>query len=240
MRVCLKLRVLSGEVPVHYNYLVQSLIYRRLPERTRKLLHDGGVKEGPRRFKLFTFSRLYGDFTRRGEDLVFKDFVYLCVSSVFSKQMKALMKNFGEHPEVRIGKAKLTVDSMRVVKFPNLENREFYTLSPVVVTKKTEVTKYLLPHQEEYSLWLELNVKRKVKVVTGREIKSPVRVRFLKWRRTVTMYKGNVVVGAMGRFKFNAPKTAIMIGYLAGLGTKNSQGFGMFEFQGISVRDLLG
>lgn len=239
MRICLKLRVTSGTVPVHYNYLVQSFLYRRFPPKSGRLIHDRGVEEGPRRFKLFTFSRLYGDFARVGDQLKFKDFAYLCVSSIFRVEMKYLARSLLQDSEVRIGRATFAVDSLKVVEFPE-ESREFYTLSPIVVTKRTDRTKYLMPHHEEFGMLLELNLKRKVRAVKGRQLRSPILVRFVKWRRVLTVYKGNPVVGVMGKFSVDGPKTALEVGYYAGLGVKNSQGFGMFEAEGRGLRDLMG
>ncbi|BCU68008.1 CRISPR-associated endoribonuclease [Sulfolobales archaeon HS-7] len=216
------------------------MIYRHLPPKTRKSLHENGVRQGPRKFKLFTFSRLYGDFVRRDNSLIFRDFAYLCISSVLTREMRLLINSLSKESSIRIGKCVLNVDSMRVLEFPDNEEREFYTLSPIVVTKRTNETKYLLPFDDEYNMRLSLNLKRKVKAVTGREPMSEIKFRFLKWRRVITLYKGNPVIGVMGKFKLYSTKTELKVGYFAGLGVKNSQGFGMFEFEGISVRDLLG
>lgn len=49
-------------IPVHYNYLLQSLIYRHLEAHLAQRLHDEGIGEGTKRFRYFTFSRLMGDF----------------------------------------------------------------------------------------------------------------------------------------------------------------------------------
>jgi CRISPR-associated endoribonuclease Cas6 len=45
-------------LPMHYNYLIQSLIYRTFPEETAIFLHDEGFQYQKRKFKLFTFSRI--------------------------------------------------------------------------------------------------------------------------------------------------------------------------------------
>ena len=45
-------------LPLHYNYLVQSLIYRTFPEQTASFLHEEGFQIRKRHFKLFTFSRI--------------------------------------------------------------------------------------------------------------------------------------------------------------------------------------
>ncbi|MEA1913641.1 MAG: hypothetical protein U9N06_07465 [candidate division WOR-3 bacterium] len=48
------------EIPVNYNYLVQSFIYHNISEKLSVFLHNKGYKYGKRLFKMFTFSRLLG------------------------------------------------------------------------------------------------------------------------------------------------------------------------------------
>jgi CRISPR/Cas system endoribonuclease Cas6 (RAMP superfamily) len=52
-------------VPRHYNYPLQSLIYRYLDEHLATQLHDVGFGDGAKRFKFFTFSRLIGNSSRQ-------------------------------------------------------------------------------------------------------------------------------------------------------------------------------
>jgi len=43
------------------------------------------------------------------------------------------------------------------------------------------------------------------------------------------MYKNFLIKGWMGTFRLQGLKKALKLAYDAGLGSKNSQGFGMFE-----------
>jgi len=45
----------------------------------------------------------------------------------------------------------------------------------------------------------------------------------------IVKYKGFVIKGWMGLFKLNLPEPYLSLAYNAGLGAKNSQGFGMWE-----------
>lgn len=60
MRISIRLESLDGELtlPVHYNHLVQGMIYQSLDQALAQWLHERGFQYGKRRFKLFTFSRL--------------------------------------------------------------------------------------------------------------------------------------------------------------------------------------
>jgi CRISPR-associated endoribonuclease Cas6 len=243
VRVYIKARYLGGYVHAHYNYYLQSFFYKALPPKVRKSLHDMGVEEGPRRFKMFTFSRIYGDFTRDEGRLLYRDFVYFAFSSALDTVVKYLYEYLNSNPEFVIDKAKFVVDKVLVKNFDKelASKGLFYTLSPVVVTKRTaEGSKYLFPHQLEYDYLIKLNMKRKVLALTGKVFKTDLEVRVENWRRSVTKYKRTRVEGVMGKFKLTGTLTVLKVAYEAGLGVKNSQGFGMLEFEGTSLRDLLG
>lgn len=243
VRIYIKARYLGGHVHAHYNYYLQSLFYKTLPPKVRKSLHDIGVEEGPRRFKMFTFSRLYGDYRREGELLFYKDFVYFAFSSAIDEVIRHVYEYLQESPEFTIDKARFVVDKVLVKGFDKELAKKglFYTLSPVVVTKKSgERSKYLFPHQLEYDYLIRLNAERKVLAFTGKVYKTKLDVRVEEWRRAVVRYKRTRVEGVTGKFKLSGPLTMLKVIYDAGLGVKNSQGFGMLEFEGVSIRKSLG
>ncbi|CAN5788322.1 hypothetical protein BH23ACT11_BH23ACT11_10350 [soil metagenome] len=62
MRLRISLSSENGplQVPVQYNHLLQGLVYHNLDRVLSEWLHERGHAYGERRFKLFTFSRLFG------------------------------------------------------------------------------------------------------------------------------------------------------------------------------------
>ncbi len=63
MRLTVTMSGRQGTVslPLHYQHLLQGLLYRSLEnEQLAAFLHDRGFRHGKRSFKLFTFSRLFG------------------------------------------------------------------------------------------------------------------------------------------------------------------------------------
>ena len=56
-------------LPVHYNHLIQAMIYQSLDDALAHWLHEEGFQCGKRRFKLFTFSRLLSRRVYLGSDL---------------------------------------------------------------------------------------------------------------------------------------------------------------------------
>jgi len=70
-------------LPIQYNYVVQSMIYRHLGYEYSGQLHDEGYAYEKRNFKLFTFSRLNGKFqqNRESNEILFFQPVTLTIRS---------------------------------------------------------------------------------------------------------------------------------------------------------------
>lgn len=60
LRISLSSENSSLKLPIQYNHLLQGLIYNNLDQVLSNWLHEKGHAYGARRFKLFTFSRLFG------------------------------------------------------------------------------------------------------------------------------------------------------------------------------------
>ncbi|AKV74199.1 MULTISPECIES: CRISPR-associated endoribonuclease Cas6 [Metallosphaera] len=207
MRICMSFLV-RGTVPVHYNYLIQSAIYHRLPTRLSRALHNKGVVEGPRRFKMFTFSRLYGDFTRSDEGLVYRDRAYLCFSSPLERVVMEVYRSFLRDPVLRLGGSELNLEVMNVVEPPELGSKTVvYTLSPIAVYRKSEVgTRYYSPYEKEWELLISLNSLRKYHALRRRYLKTGLVVRPLKAGLSRVKYKDNVVFAWRGGIRDEGTK----------------------------------
>lgn len=52
------------ELPINYNKILQGFIYRNIMDKDlAQFIHDKGFSYEKRKYKMFTFSRLQGDFT---------------------------------------------------------------------------------------------------------------------------------------------------------------------------------
>ena len=60
LRIGLTSEAHSLKLPIQHNHLLQGLIYANLDQALSEWLHNKGHAYGLRRFKLFTFSRLFG------------------------------------------------------------------------------------------------------------------------------------------------------------------------------------
>ncbi|MEM0506480.1 MAG: CRISPR-associated endoribonuclease Cas6, partial [Thermosphaera sp.] len=73
---------------------------------------------------------------------------------------------------------------------------------------------------------------KKVQAITGKEGKGLVNIRpkhGSKLREYICVFEGTVIKSWSGVFAIEGNPELIEMGYEAGLGSKNSQGFGMIE-----------
>ncbi|MEM2544331.1 MAG: CRISPR-associated endoribonuclease Cas6 [Nitrososphaerota archaeon] len=227
------------KLPRNYNHAVQSMIYRMLSPDFREFLHDGGFRVGKRGFKLFTFSQLSGKCLINCAETMFKPPVKLCISSPMEKFVREIANGFLSNSNVTLYGNKLRVISLEFPKRPQIGNKVLCrTLSPITVYSTLfmgdgrKKTYYYSPFEEEFNDLINKNLAKKIQAFTGKEIKGFVNVKpqhGSKQREHICIFKGTVIKGWTGVYMLEGSPEFIEMGYEAGLGSKNSQGFGMIE-----------
>ncbi len=242
MRVTLELGYKNGKLslPVHYNYLVQGFLYRNITEELGDFLHDEGFVYGKRRFKMFTFSRLRGEYELRGDRIEFRlpPPVRLTISSPYGRFIEEFANMLLRREELELGGHRIYVGSIRVHPEPEIgAEMKVKTLSPVVVYSTLQTkegkkkTYYYSPYEAEFADLVDNNLRKKYEAFFGKA----VRARKLKMEvagragEKIVKYRGTVIKGWMGRFVLKGDKRLLKLGYESGIGSKNSQGFGMVE-----------
>ena len=239
MRVVLRLKPTNEKciaLPQHYNHLVQSAIYSSISPSLSKFLHESGFLYGKRSFKLFTFSRLFGRYQLLGSKILFEDHIELWISSPIKKFIEDIANFILKRGYMMIGNDKLCVTEIIFPKEPNISQRvKIRMLSPVTVystlytREGNKKTYYYSPYEKDFSRLINENAKKKFYVLEGKKLKSYMKISPIRVRECVSMYKRTVIKGWYGEFSLEGPITLIKCVYEAGLGAKNSQGFGMFE-----------
>jgi CRISPR-associated endoribonuclease Cas6 len=225
-------------LPVHYNHAVQGLIYRFLPHEYRKALHDDGYVVGKRRLKLFTFSRIFG--RKEGAEagpVAFHPPIKVCISSPIERFLSELINQLVKNSKLQLLGNELQVTSIEIPRSPALgDEAVFYTLSPITVystlytAEGKKKTYYYSPYEEEFSQLASINLARKYKAYKGEEMHGDVGITPLgRPKESIVLFKGTVIKAWAGRFKIKGDKRLIEMAYEAGIGSKNSAGFGMVE-----------
>jgi len=239
----MRLRIdLTGDssilLPWNYLHLLHGFVYAAIYKTNPLLgeqLHERGFAAGGHRYKMFTFSRLFPQRARRREEVLeMVPPIRWWVSSPLNELLEALSLTLLTEGEALLGKTRLVVERVVVEETPELsEFCLFQTLSPIVVStgirrgEKLE-HKFLSPDEPDFWRILEVNLMRKVQAL-GREVPpDPVTFKPVgKWRSRLYEVQGTKVRGFEGKFRAGGNQELLYIGYEAGFGERNAQGFGM-------------
>ncbi|MFY9257549.1 MAG: CRISPR-associated endoribonuclease Cas6 [Dethiobacteria bacterium] len=229
------------ELPVHYSHLVQGMIYHGMENPLlRSYLHEHGFQLEKRRFKLFTFSRLMGQevhFNQAKKRLILTPPLQLVVCSPIPFILQELGTGFLRQGRVRIGPARLTVKEMTTAQ-PRVETDRIgiRMLSPMAVysTLPTadgrKYTYYFSPFEPKFSKLTGDNLLKKHLLIHGgpplSEVFSIRPLQVTEQDHKVTRYKNFIVKGWMGTYELLGDPALLQIALTAGLGAKNSQGYG--------------
>lgn len=247
MRVTLQLQK-EGiiELPLHYNHIVQSFIYRNMEEGLSTFLHQVGYKYGERSYKCFTFSRLLGKAVVKGQRIIFLPPIELVISSPKLEILEGFVRVIINKEEVLLGENKLYVESISTQETPPLKGKtRIKMFSPMTIystlvdAEGKKKTYYYNPWERDFPILLRENLWRKYLALYGVSMEGrdfrivPIRVR--REDEKIIIYKGTVIKGWMGIYEIEGDEELLKLAYEAGLGAKNSQGFGCFEVIGVDI-----
>ncbi len=231
-------------IPIHYNHLVQAMIYTNLSEDFAEFLHEHGYKYGKRKFKLFTFSRLEGRFKIKGNNIAFFPPLHLIVASPINRFVQELTSGFIKNDYIHLSNQPLTLENVSVytpIEAPDFkEETKIQMLSPMVAYRSyidkenKQKTVYFSPEDDDFVELLKRNLWRKYILLNGKELNDvyfdiepvyPINEKNFN----VLKYKNTIIKGYTGVYKITGDPSLKKIAYETGLGSKNSQGFGCFR-----------
>ncbi|SNX53631.1 CRISPR-associated endoribonuclease Cas6 [Thermoanaerobacterium sp. RBIITD] len=230
-------------LPLQYNHIVQGFIYNQMTDSDfSEFLHDEGFKYEKRRFKLFTFSRLEGEFRilKRENKIIIKPPFKLTISSPIDEFIFDISKNMFKKDYCIFNNQRFQLNSLNIVNPPVFKDRaRIKFLSPVVMystieEKGIKYTYYYSPWDKNFSMLLLNNLLKKYEIIYGEKLIDPHFKLYPlgdedKRYQKVLKYKNTVVKGWMGIYDIECNLDLLKLGYYTGLGAKNSQGFGCFE-----------
>lgn len=242
MRILIEFDLPDSEAFFPYNYpeYVQAMIYRCLPEKEAQQLHDRGFLYQKRSFKLFTFSRLLGKLNRgfRGPGLQFRSPVSLQIASPVDWILQEVAEHLIRIGKVNLGRNALIVKSVAVLTKPDFgKQMKIRMLSPMTIYSTLskpdgkKLTHYYTPHDREFSELMTRNLQKKLELIyrTGNTGEIRITSTSPRNRERIVKYKGFVIKAWDGKYLLEGDPELIEVAYETGLGSKNSQGFGMWE-----------
>ena len=231
------------ELPLHYNRLVQALVYKLMGPHLASFVHSTGFKSGDRSLRLFAFSRLLGNYQINRQDLTirFNGEVRLIVASPIGAVLQEWATSLVETDFVMLGKNKLRLAEVRV-EDPIVKTSEIkiQTASPISVYSTlyrkdgAPFTCFFEPGQPEFNQLISRNLQNKAEALgLDADVDNGVNLVPLgRLKPSLVKYKGGVIKGVSGTFEALGDPKLLQVGLNAGFGAKNSQGFGLCILKG--------
>ncbi|MGC9070823.1 MAG: CRISPR-associated endoribonuclease Cas6 [Elusimicrobiales bacterium] len=230
-------------LPIHHNEILQGVVYSHLGEQLAERIHTTGVKdpESDRGLKLFTFSRIISVrkpiIDEHEKKIKFPLPITWVVASPLYEFVVSFYNNLIKKHTIHIQYEEQVLHLYHIwVKPPPSYKKTIFieTLSPITVYRTEErdgktFTHYYSPQDPEFNKLILLNLLRKYRTLTGKNITlddayiKPVRV---AKRENILYFKDTVIKGWSGIFELSLPKELFTLAFSCGLGAKNSQGFG--------------
>ncbi len=225
-------------------HMIQAMVYGLLKKEFAKQLHDVGFELEKRRFKLFGFSWLRGEGRPHisKEQIMFRPPARITITSPVDQILNEAAGGALERQVLRLGNNILACQGVQV-DTPRIDVDEvtLQTLSPITCYStlrqhdNRRYTAYLDPRESAFQDQIHNNLVKKFlalhpdrAVPEGRVSFHPLgmpRLQVARFCPEDTM----PIKGWWGRFRLQGPAELLQLGIDAGLGAKNSSGWGCVE-----------
>ena len=218
-------------IPFNYNHQLQSAIYAKFREAGGAYIHDSGYGE-ERDYKSFVFGALKGAHVTENRRFHFTGTVGLEVRSPVFELCDILQRSLEDNPCLRLFDTRLAVVGASLTNRHIPEGRRIFAANSPVTVYRTEPdgqTTFFAPDEPEFVRHLLLNFRNKYTAIMDEE-PEPVSIEILEpQRKIVTKFKQTWVNCYKGKYAITGSSRSLEFIYNAGLGVKNSQGFGMLD-----------
>ncbi|WP_058485134.1 CRISPR-associated endoribonuclease Cas6 [Defluviitalea phaphyphila] len=226
-------------LPLSYNQTIQGFLYKNLSDPyLRDFIHNKGFNKEKRIFKFFSFSRLEGNFkiNNNKKRIIFTDKVTLKVTSMFPPFIENLANTLIKEDNLTLGTNIVKAKEVFLEKPSIEENMKIKTLSPIVIystlsNENKKFTHYYSPQEKQFATMIKENLIRKASIFNSKSKNMDFEIKTISYNKNpnIIRYKNFIIKGWMGTFELKGDIELIKIAYNYGLGSKNSQGFGMIE-----------
>ena len=229
-----------------YNNVLQALVYQFLDRLDAVWLHDNGFENNSRKFKLFTFSgiRERGRVNSREKTFAFSNKISFYLSSPVDWILTQFASNIIKARDLNFGNNRVSVESIAVMKKKTINGGSIMirALTPIEVHSTfikpdgRKLTYYYNPFEDGFAKLVNENLKKKWKAFYKKEMPGDISIKplFTGSRNERIRYfeagsRKTLIKGWVGRYELSGDKELLKFALDAGLGSRNSQGFGMVE-----------
>lgn len=224
-------------LPLNYNHILQSIIYTAVGSMPDygDFLHNEGYRIDKRQYRMFQFSQLSGDYYIQDRKIIFRSYVEFEVRSSEPLLIRLLGEYFWNHG-VRFGETICRDIQMELYDYTVEETKLRIRMKSPMTVYSTDHENgriyYYNPEEEEFYQRLNENFFRKYQAYYGVEPISMLEIQKEGDKipkKFVTRYQGSYITAWYGTYELSGKRKYLDFLYQTGLGSKNSQGFGMFE-----------
>lgn len=220
------------DIPLSYNHQVQSAIYAKLGEVGQSdFWHDTGYVNG-KVFKSFAFGSLCGKYTVKDKRIIFREEIALEIRSPIPAFCDTLQRSFELNPRIKLAQTVLDVTDIQTGNLHiNTDSAVFTAQSPVIAysTDENKRRYFFGPEDDVFIGMLTKNYEHKYLAVTGQNPDEILIEPLGRHRRVATYFKQSRLLGWKGDYRISGSSKALEFIYNTGLGSKNSQGFGLLQ-----------
>ena len=235
MRVKILLDLKDIKINVKYHSLLQGVIYHALMNNDNvSKIHDKGYSIGNRKFKLFTYSEIYGEsvYLKESKELMFTDKGYFFFGSVDDNVTISFISFLQQNMSIVLGNKIIKIVGFEILDdyFEIKDEICFTTLSPITIYKTNEKRKtiYMDPSEEEFKESILSNLSQKYYLIYKENLPEVVIKEISNIKKKIVYFRNVFVIAYHFNIIFsNLNKEAIKTILYTGLGSKNSSGFGM-------------
>ncbi|HPU62965.1 MAG TPA: CRISPR-associated endoribonuclease Cas6 [Mobilitalea sp.] len=229
-------------LPVHYNHILQGFIYNNIDKRLSGFLHNNGYIYYNRTFKLFTFSRISEKGIKIDDMLYFGKHISFVVSSPLKEFCNSFTDTLLQKDRLLLGQNIVRVHQIRPKD--NVVDKEsivIRTLSPIVAYSTlfrhdgSKYTCFFMPGESDFKRIISENLIKKYKALFNYnndnfyDYNASIKP-IGSFKQNFVIYKGFIIKGVTGTFELKGDKRLLQMGLDAGIGSKNSQGFGCIDY----------
>lgn len=238
MQLIVKHSVEGGlRLPINYHHFLQSAIYHNLCSDIgySDFVHDRGYQNHSRVFKMFSFGPIRGKYSIEGKEIVFHENISFEIRTPDVLMVQILQDNIARKGLHYLNRQFKNVNVTRFDRTVEAEEIRIKMFSPICVYSTDDATGktvYYSPEDARFAELINANFRRKYRAYYGTEPESDIEILPLELGskdKYVTQYKGIYITAWKGKYVLKGKRKYLDFLYQAGIGSKNAQGFGMFE-----------
>ena len=235
MRLKITLRNNHLNLPINYQHILQGLIYSSFDiDNYGKFIHDVGYRLENKKYKLFVFSNLFGDYRISNNIITFFGDVYFYISGYYLELINNVYESFRNKECLSLNGSNLYIRNIEVINLDRFEDDQIIrlrTLSPLVAyTTKDRYVTYYKPSDVEFEELCVSNLIDKNAALNNPidEIHFEI-ISVENEKKRLVKFKNNFYVSYLCDMEVVVNYDTLNLIYDTGLSAKGSTGFGMVE-----------